>query len=458
MGVVLIKTKPTNIQKEAVKRLINNKRYIISLKTGQGKTLAALIGIEFYQRKGYQRFIVFAPKRAIREVWPSEIRKHTDFTYQLISEYDERKKGIVLVTYSESKKYLPLLRKLSEHSIVVLDEVHKLKNPKTQLVQNLTPILYRADILWGLSATTLLNSVMDLYGMFCIFQPYRFPREIDFKYRFLEIRMRDVGNRQIPEVIGYKNLDVLKKMISEFIFTVESEIQLKFHKYEYSLTPQELDEYKQFARGILKGSEKLKVFAGRLHDLQRCVDGSIDLSGNFCVKKGSKFYVVQSLLKRILDNGESVILVCDYIYTLDLLKTFDLGYPVYEKSGRMSQMPEQFPCVLVMTSAAAESLNLKQFNHVVFYSIPFSVGAFVQAVGRISRMDSEFLGDLHVYIPSSEDTIDKYKALLIQYNADIIRRLLGNEANLPTTVNNITKKLLIALRKELLWKTKKLAV
>ena len=459
LGGFLIKTKPTAIQREAVSRLLSNRSYIISLKTGQGKTLVALIGIEFYRRKGCNRFIVFAPKRAVKEVWPSEIAKHTDFEYQLISDFNEAKDGIVLVTYSESRKYLPLLRKLAVGSVIILDEVHKLKNPKTQLVQSLMPILFRADVLWGLSATTLLNSVMDLYGMFCIFQPGRFLREMDFKYRFLVVRMRNVGkHKQIPEVVGYKNLDVLKKMIGEFIFSVESDIDVKFHKYFYSLTPAELEEYKKFARGILNGSEKLKVFASRLHDLQRCVDGSIDLDGNYCEKRGSKFYVVESLLKSILSKGESVILVCDYIFTLDLLKSADLGYPIYEKSGRVSQIPDKFPCVLVMTSAAAESLNLKQFNHVVFYSIPFSVGAFVQSVGRISRIDSEHLGDLHVYIPSSDDTIDKYKALMIQYNADVIRRLLGNEANLPSTVNSITKKLLIQLRKELLWKTKTISV
>ena len=160
-----------------------------------------------------------------------------------------------------------------------------------------------------------------------------------------------------------------------------------------------------------------------------------------------------SLVEYIAGRGESAILVCDHIFTVDLLKQGFAGKVVYEKTGRVSETPLEYPCLLVMTSAAAESLNLPKFNHVIFYSVPFSVGAFIQSVGRIARMDSEYIDDLHVYIPHCEETIDKYKTALIEYNADVIKRLLGSEANLPNTVSNYTRRMIIKLRKELLWKT-----
>ena len=64
--------------------------------------------------------------------------------------------------------------------------------------------------------------------------------------------------------------------------------------------------------------------------------------------------------------------------------------------------------VTLITSAGTESVNLQRANNLIFYEIPFPLRQFIQACGRITRMDSNY-DKFQVYILEAEGTIDTYK-------------------------------------------------
>ena len=94
-----------------------------------------------------------------------------------------------------------------------------------------------------------------------------------------------------------------------------------------------------------------------------------------------------------------------------------------------------------MTGAGGESLNLQVSNNIIMFNLSFSVAQFVQTVGRIIRMDSEY-DHMNIFILEALNTVDTYKRLLIQHHAATITRLLSGDSvltnpNLPS-VDSIT--------------------
>jgi hypothetical protein len=86
----------------------------------------------------------------------------------------------------------------------------------------------------------------------------------------------------------------------------------------------------------------------------------------------------------------------------------------------------------------------------IFYDIPFSVLTFIQAVGRITRMDSKY-SEQHIHIIEATGTIDSYKRLLINMNANLIETIFGGVETLPVEMLRIDKSLQGVLKKKLLW-------
>ena len=187
------------------------------------------------------------------------------------------------------------------------------------------------------------------------------------------------------------------------------------------------------------------------------MDGSLDSDGK-ATYRGSKYKAFLPYIQRSIGGGNSVIIFTEYYHTHDMLSTLlreDFpNIPIYRISGKHSDEFEETPCIVLSTAGGSESLNMQFANHVFFYSIPFSVGQFVQTLGRITRMDSDHLNDLHTYLPFNPETIDYYKYILLERHTATINYLLGTDANLPKEVREVRIELVEDMRKKLLWRKK----
>jgi hypothetical protein len=272
--------------------------------------------------------------------------------------------------------------------------------------------------------------------------------------------------RKVPDtrlqVVDYQNLDKLKAVVADYLWTVPSDLSVTFHDIRYDITNEEEDAYIQAAKGILE-IDKAKGFAQRMPDLQRVVDGAYDKGGNKTVGfRSSKYQEYVKFISSLLAKDQSLILFAEFIDTFEMLHsllTEDLpGVPIYRISGSYMEYHEdkvQLPCIILSTIGGTESLNLKFANHVLCFSLPFAVNGFIQLVGRITRMDSDFLEDLNVYLPVCETTIDLYKYTYLMNNAALINDVLGRDANLPEKkLTDMRTSLMAELRKNLLWRVK----
>ena len=472
----MIKSTPEPHQNEGAEFLSKKKVALLGFKTGKGKSLTLLLAIHKYvNRDTGRQAIIFAPKNATQKVWNREIEKHTDLRwayikdvielYQLYKNWDFLKSyELIICRYSEVYKYRNYLASIVKGRITAYDEAHKLKNPNAKLVYILKKATEQAACKWGLTATSVLNSIMDLWGMTQFFDYRIFGSEQDFKDQYCVMESKVIGYnrslgrpRKVWEIVDYKNLDQLKSIREKFIMISEQDVDVKFNEIPYVELEEETEVYLRAAMGILVDGDR--NYAARLHDLQRACDGSRDIYGQPRVDyRSSKYKEYIKKLKELYAKGDSTILFVEYHDTFKMIMNllpYDMpGVPIYSISAKEVQDAEKFPCVVVSMAGGSESLNLGFANHVLFYSIPFSVGSFIQTAGRITRMDSKYLDDLNVYMPINPSTIDFYKFKLLEMNAGLINELLGHDANLPKEVETMRKDLIHKMKKELLWRTK----
>lgn len=217
--------------------------------------------------------------------------------------------------------------------------------------------------------------------------------------------------------------------------------------------------------GLMRKSAK-KNWAVRLHDLQKVVDNIEE--NHRTVELVNKERLFLKVLKECTERNEVCLVYCDYNevvsrleYLINLYKS-SLGISdVYKVTGNISQSKREKVedllgpgKVVLITSAGTESINLQKANTLIFYDSPFSIATFIQAVGRVTRVDSKF-DHQNVHIIEAFGTIDTYKRCLIELNGAMIESLFGKIATLPLDIAIRDRDIQQELRDGLLWAFKK---
>ena len=280
-------------------------------------------------------------------------------------------------------------------------------------------------------------------------------------------------------ILGYKNLDKLGEILKDYVIIKQKPYNLKWNYHKFNITPEEEEQYLIAGAGLKRETSE-KNFAVRLHDLQMVIDNLvIPIDRNvleYEIKKKAvdegkplsdeklkelvnskieefnkhrKTTIMKSSLNskeknylkvvaEEIQKGHPVLTYLDYsdaVERLEMLlnKTRSItgvkqvlkvtGSINLKERERVEESIDKGTVVLI-TSAGTESINLQKSNSMIFYDTPFSVLTFIQAVGRITRMDSKY-SEQYIHIIEATGTIDSYKRLLINMNAGLIETIFG---------------------------------
>ena len=115
-------------------------------------------------------------------------------------------------------------------------------------------------------------------------------------------------------------------------------------------------------------------------------------------------------VKTLLEEHDRIIVFYNFDYELEILRTLkqQSSVQVAEWNGHKHQpIPNSERWVyLVQYVAGAEGWNCTETDTVIFYSLTYSYKNFMQAQGRIDRLNTKFI-DLYYYILVSNSMIDK---------------------------------------------------
>lgn len=479
-------------QLEAVAILPNQERHILADSTGLGKTLSILASfIKLYEEDNDRRLLIVGNKSSLA-TWASDIPEHTQGLDYLLLDTDilNKSPGIVrilqeppppitFITYSALQRRLtPFVKKLYQSGkpvVLALEEAHYFKNPKAARTKSVKQFVIWSKYCWALTATPIMTSYLDLWGLFDLLLPGYLGTEAQFKKRYMKIEWistqwkngkKVVRKNPYPKFKGYINEEELKEKTSVYILKRVKHYNIKFHIHPADFTQEEEALYTQSARGILL--EDYKGFAQRLPELQLVTDNTILADGelNKAKKLSSKEKVLfTELIEKVQTDHKAVIIFSAFKKTLDrlqfLLEASRLNYrdlyridgntPSKERMRVVQNFGEKD--ILLISPAGRESLNLQVSNHLYLFNLPFSLSDFVQLCGRIARSNS-IHDQFNIHLLLVKNTIDEYKARKLLHRTKEFTKILAGEAAMPKTWRKVTRASLAKLRKKLLWRQK----
>ena len=411
-----------------------------------------------------------------KEVWKPQIQQFTNFKCinfeDVEKQYEQGRqvsnilKGyqIVYCKHTNFKGNYPLCVEILEYfqrALTVVDEVHYFRNPTSELSVKASMGLTHTYALWGITATDLSRNSMDTYNIINFVRPGKLGTKWDFMNRFCITKEKVIGRlpggklKKAKEVVGFRSISEFREYLSDTLVIGTRTVDVHIHEVPYKLNERERNLYSKIAGGfcmdmelddenwlqsILKRDEIIESSVRSIKDVERhssryiylqsVVDGAMNSDGTFGLNPGSKSEAFLNLVQQIALRGESALVFFDYYVSLDnieyQLKLSGIkdakGRPIklIETSGRKAQKPNfitKSMCdlnsyIVLCSRASSESENFPFINNVILYNIPTTPITYLQFIGRITRRNTLYPGNLHVWMLLSE-SIDLYKLTVI---------------------------------------------
>ncbi len=325
--------------------------------------------------------------------------------------------------------------------MLIMDEIHKLKNHKSKFHEKTFAISKMCDKLIGMTATPVKNRLMEFFSLFHIIEPKLFPKITHFQNEYCVMKMQRIsGGRQVPVVVGYKNLDKFVSVIEPYYLSrkkhdVAKELpSLITKEIECELTSIQDELYELAEAGALvkksgegEDEESPAEILASLTLCQQAVD-SPDLIAD---EDGKPFKGESSKVQALLDILEETPDQKVIVYSRFEKMISSVG-AVLEKNGikyvrvtgkesdpkkreyakNVFQDKDSGCNVILITDAGSESINLQAAESFVFIDQPFSWGVYNQLIGRMIRIGSDHKSVVAYHLmgirKSGDQTIDHH--------------------------------------------------
>jgi SNF2 family DNA or RNA helicase len=338
----------------------------------------------------------------------------------------------------------------------ILDECQRVRNPKSKIydiTRQLSDIVPRVH---GFTATLVKNRVHDMFHILNLLNPGVMSL-IFFNKNYVIRGLKKVpmrtgkgGGRKfitIRTIEGYKHLQDFAARVSHlYLSPLESELDLErpiiqvvsrretmssLHRRIYTDAEKGLflEDCENDASAALSALAHAQIAASTPeHFVDRSLPLEVDtfpsvfyadtnkhLEHKAVQEKNSKLAMLKDLLDNELED-DPVIIYSPFSTSVWHLKMALAGMNPVVITGSVKQadrdqarlnFQEGRSNLMLVTDAGGEALNLQRARHVVFYSLPWTVGAYVQVVGRAKRFGSEhkYLGVWHLLMRDSVDEL-----------------------------------------------------
>ena len=483
---LLKSTQLTPEQNNAIKILAKSKSKILSYQAGLGKTTICITVAKLYRIRNDNVKILFVFPKSARASFKKEFYNRTDEDFALYSTdevIEYKNQNFILCENMYLEKIVPLIEEIADKHYIACfyDEAHCLQDKKTNLFKTIYSIKKKLSVFHAVTATPLINSIEGLFNILSLVDPDNNKSWFEFrnkycvtkkkKARIKSKKTKKTFERTFEEIIGYKNLDELKKYIDTICIQGGITYNLNFIYRMTTLDDKIKRQYYDASKGVFTLNNKkeiedvsddIKAYGARLHDLQRIVDG------DYCEEITTKTKLLLFELSKINNkNTEATLIYAEYDDTVDLLKKYLTLYKdrinINEISVIDGKTKEEERVrietsivprdVVIITAAGRQSRNLQRANNLIFYDLPFSVGTITQCIGRICRVDSKYK-EQNVIIIETKNTIDTYKKLIFNKNIGLIKQLFNNQTTLPLDMLNVEMNNRDEMKKSLLWCSK----
>ncbi len=305
--------------------------------------------------------------------------------------------------------------------MVAFDEAHKAKNPDSQQGKALLSINARHPI--PMSGTFLLNNPLDLYLplAWAGFENHSF-----YQYKKHYCVMGGYGGK---EVIGYKNLDELRAIMSKVMLRRTKgdvlDLPPKVHVNEYvEMTAEQKKLYKDVKEQIRANIDKIKLRPDPMSEMLRLrqVTGYPGILST-TITESAKMDRLEEMVEEIASVGEKCIVFSQWSTMTNVvrnkLKRFNPAYITgevasEERMDEIKRFQNDTDCKVIIGTIGAmgTGLTLTAASTVIFLDEPWNRGIKDQAEDRAHRIGTR--GTVRIVTLITKDSVDEGVYNLVQ--------------------------------------------
>ena len=425
-------------QKEAIKKLLEYDRFILSDDMGLGKTTSAVIAALTTKVK---RILVICPS-SLKLNWKKEIANYDDegeiniikgkiwgdtkkwniINYDILKNFHEiptKNKSLSKIKIGEIIK--------SNFDLVIIDEAHAIKNTTSKRTKIVMDFVKTINRVWLLTGTPVANRPIDFYNLLKICRSTVSQDWINFVKRYCDARQfRGQGGRLIWDTKGASNLEELHDYTKDTILRRKKEEILDlppkivspiYHQLENASGYQEImGEYKTWS--LKHGHANLAEHMTKLVTLRK-----------FLAEEKTKYTI--NFTKDLLEQDKKVIIFTNFndeqqmIYDafgkICVRHNGSMTNEQKEESVHRFQNDKKIKVFVGNIISAGVGITLTEGEVVIMNSLDWVPKSHSQAEDRAYRIGQN--KKVNVYYPIFDKTIEEiiYKSLKSkQKNIDTI--------------------------------------
>jgi len=439
---------PLSHQKEAVQKLVENKRYILADDMGLGKTTSTIIGA---LETGAKKILIICPA-TLKINWKREIENYSDRSVFIAEGKNfSTEHDFVIINYDIIKNFHDPKKKddseilRANFDLVVVDEAHYIKNAQAQRTKLINDIVKNVDRIWLLTGTPMTSRPIDYYNLLSLVDSPVAKNWMAYVIRYCQGYQFKVGSRKVWNVMGASNLEELRdrtsgltlRRLKEDVLDLPDKIitpvylRLKSKEYE-----EVMGEYYNWYEKNPEESKSLTVQFTKLTKVRQII-------------ANEKIAQTIELTENILEQDKKVIIFCNFTESLNKIVEH-FGKAAVKVDGSMSKPERQHSVdefqdnqkVKVFVGnikAAGVGLTLTAGEAVVMNDLSFLPSDHAQAEDRAYRYGQK--NNVLVYYPIFENTIEGIIYDILNNKKQVIATVMGDNQNSGDVAEEILKRI-----------------
>ena len=442
---------PMEHQKEAIEKLVKNKKFILADDMGLGKTTSTIVAA---LETGAKKILIVCPA-SLKLNWEREIANYSDrsvFIAEGKKFSDEH--DFVIINYDILKNFhdpkekddSELMR--ANFDLIIMDEAHMISNPQAQRTKIANDIASKSNRVWLLSGTPMTSRPMNYYNLLHLVDSPVAMNWMAYAKRYCNGFQFTVGKRKVWNVTGASNLDELRERTSTHILRRLKEevldlpekiitpvyLRLKSKDYE-----ELMGEYFDWYDANPEESSSLTIQFSKLMKVRKVI-------------AQEKINNTIELAENIIEQGKKVIIFTNFTDTLNIIYNHFGKQAVYldgscSKFHRQNAVDEfqtndKIKVFVGNLKAAGVGITLTSAEAVIMNDLSFVPAEHSQAEDRSHRIGQK--NSTSVYYPLFENTIEGAIYDILNRKKKIISTVMCDdmfdEANIIEEMLNLISK------------------
>jgi SWI/SNF-related matrix-associated actin-dependent regulator 1 of chromatin subfamily A len=439
---------PLEHQKEAIQKLVENKKFILADDMGLGKTTSTIIAaLEANSKK----VLIICPA-TLKINWKREIENYSDKSIYIAEGKNfNTDADYVIINYDIIKNFHDPKKKddseilKANFDLVIVDEAHYIKNGQAQRTKLINDLVKTVDRLWLLTGTPMTSRPMDYFNLLSLVDSPVSKNWMAYAIRYCQGYQFNVGGRKVWNITGASNLDELRertaatilRRLKENVLDLPDKIitpvylRLKSKNYE-----EVMGEYYDWYDKNPDESKSLTVQFSKLTKVRQII-------------ADEKISQTIEIAENIIEQDKKVIIFCNFTDSLNkIIEHF--GKSAVKLDGSMSKPERQRsvdefqdnPKVKVFVGnikAAGVGITLTAAEAVIMNDLSFLPSDHAQAEDRAYRYGQK--NNVLVYYPIFENTIEGVIYDILNNKKQVIATVMGDNQTTTDAAEEILQKI-----------------